>query len=266
MTSAKGAAREAKSSDGFRRVARAGHAVIGLMHIIIGSVAISIAVGAGGDADQDGAMEQIRSTPVGGAVLWAIAIGLITLAVWQIASGMLARGDNAPKKWGQRVKLLGIAAAYLVIAGMALIYAFGGTADSEQASQALSAILLSAPGGVVLLILVGLGVIGVGIGFIAGGVTGGFVKTLDLPHGAVRGWVVPLGVAGYLAKGVAVAVTGVLFVVAAWTHDPDKAAGLDAALRSLIDLPFGRTVLWVVGAGLVIYGVFCLVRARFAKM
>ena len=66
MTSAKGAARTAQRSDAFRRVARAGFVVVGLVHIIIGAIAVSIATGGGGDADQDGAMEQIRSTPVGG--------------------------------------------------------------------------------------------------------------------------------------------------------------------------------------------------------
>ena len=77
---------------------------------------------------------------------------------------------------------------------------------------------------------------------------------------------VPFGVVGYVAKGVAVAVVGVLFVVAALTHDPEKAGGLDSALRSMAELPFGRVLLWLVGAGLVIYGVYCFARARYARL
>lgn len=265
MTSAKGAARTAQRSDAFRRVARAGFVVVGLVHIIIGAIAVSIATGGGGDADQDGAMEQIRSTPVGGLVLGLVAVALVALAVWQIASGLLARGKE-PRKWGMRIKLIGIAGAYLVIAGLALIFAFGGHVESETTLRALSAVILDAPGGIVLLIILGLTVAGVGIGFIAIGFTRGFVKTMDVPDGPSRPGIIALGVAGYIAKGIAIAVTGSLFVVAAWTQDPEKAAGLDGALRSLVDLPQGRAILWLVGVGLAIYGIFSMVRARYARM
>ena len=265
MSTPKDAARTAQRSDSFRRIARAGFVVVGIVHIIIGAIAVSIASGGGGDADQDGAMEQIRSTPVGGLVLGMIAVALIALAVWQVASGLLTGGKET-RKWGMRIKLIGIAGAYLVIAGLALIFAFGGHVESEDTSRALSAVVLSAPGGIVALIVLGLTVAGVGIGFIVIGFTRGFEKTMDVPTGPSRPGIIALGVAGYIAKGIAIAVTGALFVVAAWTQDPQKAAGLDAALRSLVDLPLGRAILWLVGVGLAIYGVFSMVRARFARM
>ncbi len=265
MGTPKKAARTARRSDAFRRVARAGFVVIGLVHLIIGALAMSIASGGSGDADQDGAMEQIRSTPIGGVVLGTIAAALLALAVWQVLTSFVATGDE-PRKWGQRIKLLGIAAAYVVIAGLALIFAFGGNAESETTLQALSAMLLSAPGGGLVLMAVGLTVAGVGLGFFIGGFTRGFEKTMDLPSGPSRPAFIGLGIAGYLAKGIAVGVTGVLFIVAAWTQDPDRASGLDGALRSLTDLPWGRGILWLVGAGLMIYGLFSVVRARYARM
>lgn len=126
--------------------------------------------------------------------------------------------------------------------------------------------MLAAPGGVALLAAIGLGVVAVGIGFVAGGCTAAFRKTLAMPRGGGRRGILVLGVVGYLAKGVAIILTGVLFLVAAWTHDAEKAAGLDAALRSLAQLPSGRVALWAVGAGLAVYGIFCLFRARFARM
>jgi hypothetical protein len=266
MSTVKHAARAAKDSTAFRRIARVGFVVLGLIHVIIGSLAISIAAGGSGDADQDGAMEQLRSTPLGGLLLAGVAVGLFALAAWQIASAFLAADPAETKKWGQRVKLFGISAAYLAVGGMALIYALGGRAESEEASKTLSEVVLAAPGGVVLLVVIGLSVIGVGIGFVVGGVLRSFEKLLDLPTGAARRGIVTLGVIGYLGKGIAVSVTGVLFVVAAVTQDPEKAAGLDAALRSLLDLPLGPFVLGAVGAGFAIYGVFCIARARFARM
>ena len=98
------------------------------------------------------------------------------------------------------------------------------------------------------------------------GFTRAFEKHLDLPAGTARKGIVAFGVVGYVAKGIAVAVTGILFVVAALTHDTDAAGGLDSALHTLAALPFGPLILWVVGGGLIVYGLFCFARARYARM
>ena len=266
MSTAKQAARTAKRSTTFRRVARAGYVVLGIVHIVIGCVAVSIATGSRGDADQDGAMEQIRQTPVGGLLLAIIGAGLAALAVWQIASAFLLVRPEETKKWALRLKTAGIAVAYLAVAIMAFVYAVGGRADSETASQTLSARIMEAPGGVFLLVVIGLAVVGVGVGFVVGGFAAGFVKTMDLPRGTPGVGIRLLGSIGFLAKGLAVGGTGALFVAAALTDDPQKAAGLDAALHDLLLLPWGRVALWGVAVGLVVYGLFCVARARYARM
>ncbi|MFB8146736.1 DUF1206 domain-containing protein [Microbacterium sp. NPDC056003] len=266
MSTTKTAARRAQDSTAFRIVARTGYVVLGIVHIVIGVIAISIAWGDGGEADQGGAMEQIRSTPAGVALLWAIAVGLVGLAVWQIAEAATESDPDAKKKWAHRVKFAGTALAYLAIAFTAAVYALGGSSDSSQSSQTFSAQLMSTPGGVLLVGLVGVIVFAIGAAFVVRGATRAFTKHLDLPSGAARKGIVGFGVVGYIAKGIAVAVTGILFVVAAFTHDPEKAGGMDAAIRTLAGLPFGVLILWVVGGGLVLYGLYCFARARFARM
>ncbi|GAA5091540.1 DUF1206 domain-containing protein [Microbacterium yannicii] len=266
MTTAKNAARTATESPAFRTMARIGYVVLGVLHIVIGVIAISVAMGGGGEADQGGAMETIRDSPAGVVLLWLIVIGLVALAVWQIADAFLARDADAKKKWGHRLKFAGTAVVYLAIAFTALVYALGGQSDSSESSQSLSAQLMATTGGMILLVLIGLIVLAIGIAFGVRGFTRAFEKNLDLPAGAVRTGIVTFGVVGYVAKGVAVAVTGVLFVVAAFTHDPEKAGGLDGALHTLAELPFGAVILWVVAAGLIIYGLFCFARARYARM
>ena len=67
---------------------------------------------------------------------------------------------------------------------------------------------------------------------------------------------------GYVAKGIALGIVGGLFVAAAATADSDKAEGLDGALKSLVGVPGGQVVLIAIGAGLILYGLFCLARAR----
>jgi hypothetical protein len=61
-------------------------------------------------------------------------------------------------------------------------------------------------------------------------------------------------------------VVGVLFVVAAVTLDPKRATGLDGAVRSLASLPFGQVLLVAVGLGLIAFGLYTFVRARFAHV
>ena len=262
----KAAAHAAQNSTLFRVLARIGYVVLGILHILIGVIAISIAGGGGGEADQGGALEQIQRAPAGVALLWVIVLGLLALAIWQIAEALVERDPDTKKKWGHRAKFVGTAVAYLAIAGTALIYALGGQSQSSDSSQSFSAQLLAAPAGVALLVVVGTVVAAIGAAFVVRGITRAFEKHLDLPGGTVGKSVVIFGVVGYIAKGVAVAVTGILFVVAAVTHDPEAAGGLDAALRTLASLPFGVVILWVVGAGLVLYGLFCFARARYARM
>jgi hypothetical protein len=260
------AARAAQDSTVFRALARVGYVVLGVLHLLIGAIAISIATGGGGEADQGGALAQIQQTPAGVVLLWVIVVGLVALAIWQVAEAVLERDPDTKKKWGLRVKFVGTAAAYLAIAGTSLVYALGGQSSSSGSSQSFSAQLLAAPAGVALLVLVGLVVAAIGIAFVVRGITRAFTKHLDLPAGAVKKGIEVFGVVGYIAKGIAVAVAGVLFVVAAVTHDPEAAGGLDAALGALAALPFGALILWVVGAGFVIYGIFCVARARYARM
>lgn len=266
MSTTKSAARAAQDSSVFEGVARVGYVVLGALHIVLGSIAVSIATGGGGQADQGGAVQQIQQAPWGPPLLWATVVGLAALTVWQVAEALLAPDPDPKKRWGHRLKDLGTAVAYIAVALTALTAALGGRSDSEGSTQTFSAQLMSTPGGVFLLVLLGLVVTAIGIAFIVRGATRAFARKLALPSGPARTGILAFGAVGYIAKGVAVAVTGVLFVVAAFAHDPSQAGGLDAGLHALAALPFGMFLLWLVGAGLIVYGLFCFARARYARM
>ncbi|MEI5582754.1 MULTISPECIES: DUF1206 domain-containing protein [unclassified Agromyces] len=266
-TTGKSAASAAQNSRILEILARIGYVVLGIVHIVIGAIAISVAQGGGGEADQGGAMQQVASWPFGLVLLWVIGLGLFALALWQIAEAFLVQESDTKRKWGYRVKYLGTAVAYIAIGVTALVYAVGGSSNSDQSSETFSGQLLATPGGVFLLVLIGLIVLGVGVAFVYRGAKRKFEKHLMLPgSGTTRKGIIAFGTAGYIAKGIAVGIVGVLFVVAAVTADPEAAGGLDAALKSLAALPFGVFILWLVGLGLVLYGVFCFARARYAKM
>jgi Uncharacterized conserved protein len=263
----KHAARDAERSTTMRVLARTGFVMLGVLHIMIGAIAISIAVGGGGpEADQSGAMSQLSRSPAGEAALWVIAAGLFALALWQFVQAVLVPAPDPAKKWSKRLVDASKAVAYVVFGITALVFALGGHKSTSGSTKSLSASLMAAPGGVFVVVAIGLATIGVAIGFGVRGVTRSFRKRLSLPREPWSTSVVALGSVGYLAKGVALAIVGVLFVVAAVTLDPKKASGLDGALKSLTRLPYGQVLLWIVGAGLVAYGLFCAARAAFERL
>ncbi|MEO6201117.1 MAG: DUF1206 domain-containing protein, partial [Cryobacterium sp.] len=122
------------------------------------------------------------------------------------------------------------------------------------------------PGGILLLVLVGLLVVVIGGFFVYRGATSKFTEAISVPGGAPGTVIVALGMFGYVAKGIALGVVGILFLLAAYTTDPAKATGLDGALKSLVGLPFGPVILIGVGVGLIAFGAYSFARARFARL
>jgi hypothetical protein len=71
---------------------------------------------------------------------------------------------------------------------------------------------------------------------------------------------------GYVAKGFALLLVGMLIVVATVQAHPEESTGLDGGLKALRDQPFGLYLLAAVGIGLIAYGVFQVARAKLARM
>ena len=264
---AKDAAATIRRSPVLHVLARAGLVVLGVLHVMIGVLALVLTRDTDDvEADQSGAMLQLARTPIGGVLLWCVAIGLFALCVWEVVSAILVRRSSTPKKWARRIQRIGIAVAYAVVGATALIFAVGGRTSTRKVTQDASATLIALPGGVVLLGAVGVATFAVGIGFIVGGFTRRFAAELQLPAAPLGPAIVILGVVGYLGKGLGLGVLGVLIVVGAVLTDPRAAAGLDGALTRLVAVPFGEALVWIVGIGLIVYGVFCLARARYAGL
>lgn len=261
------AARSAKGNEPLRVLARGGYVVNGLLHAVIGIIAISVAIGAGGgEADQSGALTKLAAVPGGAALLWVIVVGLTALGLWQIIQTITVYGPDQKHKWARRLAEFGKAVAYLAIAATTFTFARGRPTNTANSTADFSAKMLTAPGGVILLIVIGLGVLGIGGYFIFKGATKKFTDDIAVPSGGTGQIFILLGVLGYVAKGVALCTVGILFIIAAATLDPGKANGLDGALKSLVALPYGGPILVVVGAGLIAYGVYCCVRARQARL
>lgn len=264
-------AREAEQNTPFRALARAGYAASGLVHILIGAIAIAVAWGDKGATDQSGALMAIAAVPFGFVPLWIAAVTLWALGAWQLLEGVLMHADSAGAqgsagKWGRRVGAWGQAVIFVALGVIAAAVALGARVDTEAAAEDASRGLLSIPGGPIVLMLIGSGIGIGGIAFIVMGVRRSFRSKIDIPeHGMGRG-LAGLGLLGFVAKGVALGIVGVLLIVASFRSDADTAGGLDGALRALLALAAGPLLVGVVGAGFIAYGIFCLFRARFARL
>lgn len=261
-----GMAERASRSRSFEWVARVGYVGSGVVHLLIAWIAGRVALGSSGEADQTGALEQLGSTSGGNILLWVCAAGFAALALWQLVEAVLPHRGSKREQLGDRVKAVGKALVYGGLAVTAFRVVTGSGSGGEASSEATST-LMAAPAGRILVGLVGLVVLGVGVYHVYKGAKRKFREDLSgTGNREISSAVTVLGVVGYVAKGVALAVMGGLFLTAAVQADPNQPTGLDAALKALRDQPLGVVLLLVVAAGLAAYGLYSFARARYSRM
>jgi len=95
-----------------------------------------------------------------------------------------------------------------------------------------------------------------------------FEEHLDLSElgPGARSAVITLGKVGYVARGVVFSLVGLLVVAAAVTFDPDKARGMDAALRQVAAQPYGPWLLSLMALGLMCFGAYSFAEARYRRL
>ncbi len=269
VTSPKQAAQSAKNSTAVHVLARAGFVASGLLHIIIGTIAIALATGTSGgkEADQSGALAQLTHAPGGQLLLWAAAVGFTALGLWLLLSAFLDHSWGGKRSRGAHIiQNVAKGVIYLVLAFTAFTFAMGGTASSAQSTSSIGATLIETPGGVFVVIAIGLALLGVAGYMVFKGVSKRFERDIRVPSGTPGRAVIILGIVGYVARGVALGAVGVLFLIGAATNDPGKTTGLDGALKSFLSVPFGVAVLIAIGVGWIAYGIYAFFRARLALL
>lgn len=262
------AARKAENSDLLDHAVRVGLVSYGVVHLLIAWLAVQLAFGEGsGKASSTGALHQLAQSGVGLISLYVVAAGFAALVVWQVIEALVGHTEeDGTKRIWKRLISAAKAVIYAALGVSAAKVALGSGSSSGKSSSTdtWTSRLMSVPAGTVLVGLVGVVIICIGGALVWRGWTEKFLRKLDAKgqggdEGRAYTW---LGKAGYIAKGVALAIVGVLFVYAAVTHDPEKSGGLDVALRKLLDQPFGAPLLVAIAVGIACYGLFCFAWAR----
>ncbi|HEX5403670.1 MAG TPA: DUF1206 domain-containing protein [Pseudonocardiaceae bacterium] len=250
---------------------RFGDICYGVVHIVVAVLAIQLAFGGSGHSvDQKGAVATVAAQPFGEVVLWLIAVGLVAFGAWQLLCAVTGfqwiekKGKRTRRRIGAAAR--GVAVLAIAVYTVRLLLSDPGKSSDSQ-SKELTARLMSVSGGRILVGAAGLAVV-VAAGALAyRGLRRKFMRDLDLGKlsAGARKTTETLGVVGFVAKGVAYGIVGILVLIAAITFNPNKAGGLDDALRTLAGQPFGVVLLVIVALGLAAYGVYCFFEARCRK-
>lgn len=248
-------------------LARWGYGARGVVYLIVGFLALMAAFGTGGQTtDTKGALQQLLAQPAGSFLLALVAVGLVGYSLWRAVQA-IADPDHhgtSTKGFAIRAGLLVSALVHLGLAVFALSLIFGwGTGGGS--TQNWTARLMSVPFGKGLVAAVGVAIIAAGLAQIVKGWKADFEKYLYLDAGNRR-WINPVSRAGLIARGVTFLIIGGFFITAAWQTDPSEARGLDGALRTLQAQPYGTWLLAIVAAGLVAFGVYSFVEARYRRI
>ncbi len=262
----KAGARETVLREGRRHrwVVGLGLVCYGIIHLLIAGITVRVAWSGHGDASGQGALHELAQTRAGTVVLWVVVAGLVVLSGWQALEAAIGHRDKTGRRRvRRRLSSAGRAVVYLGLALGGARSATGGARTGDRGEEALTAQLLAVPFGRVLVVAVGIGVGAVGVTLVVRGLRQKFVEDFD---GAVGTGIRRLGLAGYVAKGVALILVGLLFCWASIAFDPNKAGGTGSALQELRKQPFSRILLTLAAAGIASFGLFCFAWARRAKI
>lgn len=254
-----------------RHLAHAGLFARGLVYLTVGWLAARRALGEGGQVtDADGAIRHMGRGSLGDVLLALVAAGLVAYGVWRLVQAVHdteGAGSDA-KGLGKRAVYLGKGLLHLLLAVTPIRLLAEGRAGNGGDVRSWAGRVLAHEWGGALVAAAGVAVIGAGLYQVWKGWKASFIEHLALSEmsARVRTWATRAGTFGYTARGVTLGLVGVFLVQAAREADPGRAGGLREALRTLLRQPQGPWLLGVVAFGLVAYGLYSLVEARYRRV
>jgi hypothetical protein len=262
---------KAESGSGWYAVlARVGLVAKGVSFGIVGALALKLALGDGGrTTSREGALQTLARQSFGKIALILLAAGFAAYAIWRFVEAF-AEGaqpdDEAAKTWAKRA---GYVARGLIYAGLTFsaikILVGSGSGSQNQRAHHTAATILGWPGGTWIVGILGAAIVVAGLWNLYRGLSRTFEKRWHKGGMSARArkWGGRAGMAGHLARAVVFTLIGMFVIKAAVDYKPRDAIGIDGALQKLAAASYGPYLLGVTAAGLVCYGLYCLVDARY---
>jgi hypothetical protein len=266
--------RKAESGSGwYAWVARTGLVAKGVSFGIVGVLAIKLAAGNGGKAtSRQGALQTLAQHSFGKALLIMLALGFAAYAIWRLVQAFAEKeregGEKGKaKKWGKRAGYIGRGLIYagLTFSALKILTGSGQQRSQNEEAHSTTATVLEWPAGRWIVGLVALAIVGAGVWNLYRGLTRKFEDKWRMSEMSKteRKWGGRAGIAGHVARFVVFGLIGVFVANAAIDYDPNEAIGFDGALQKLAEASYGPYLLGLTAFGLVCYGIYCLVDARY---
>lgn len=255
-----------------RRFARLGYWAKGIVYGMIGVLAALAAFGPSGKmTGTSGALQSIAEIPFGEVALWIIGIGLIGYILWDFIKAIKDPENEGSDAKGL-IKRTGFFISGLIYSNLAFgaikLASHTGSAGGENSEKTISAKLMEQPFGTWIIGLIGAIIIGYGIYELYSGVKDKFMakfKTYEMndkEHKIAR----MSGKIGLISRGIVLSMVGFFFIRTAYTQNPNESKGLGGALTELASQPYGQVLLAIVAIGLILYGLYQIIRGRYQQI
>jgi len=257
-----------------KNFAKVGLTAKGIVYCLVGILAFMAAFELGGKSTQDagkkGVFQFILQQPFGKILLAVVALGLLCYAVWRLIEAVKDTEDKGNETKGILVRLRyafsGLVYGALAFYAAKLVLGSGGSSSGGGGSrETLARELLQQPFGQWLVGIVAAGTIIAGLYQIYQGLSDKYKKKVQksgIGHDK-EALMIRAGKIGYVARGVVWIVIGYLFLKAALQANANQAGGSDSAFQWLEDSSYGSYLLGAVALGLICYGVFMFMRAKY---
>lgn len=260
------------ASPWMERFFRLGYGAKGVVYAIVGWLAASAAFGPGGrTTGTRGALRSLVNQPFGQGLLGFVAIGLSGYVLWRFVQAIMDTENQGTDAKGiiLRLSYAGNGSIYAGLAFTAVQMSIGEVdIDNGYGSRDWTALLLAQPFGQWLVGTVGVIVIGVGFYEFYQAYTAKFRRKFNLNEmsDTEKTWATRIGRFGLVARGVVYTIIGFFLIQAARLSNSNQVRGLEGALDSLAGQPYGRWLLGIVAIGLIAYGLYYIVQARYRQI
>lgn len=254
-----------------RRLARYGYAAKGAVYMVVGWLAFQAALGSGGETtDTEGALRAIFRQPLGPLLLVIIGVGLLSYTAWRLTQSLFDVEGKGRDFRGvlKRIGYFASGMAYGSLGVSALRQAIGLAAFGGRSQEDWTALVLARPFGQ-WLVMAAAAVIGVlAVNAVVVALRRMYRRKLKMDEmgDTMQNWAGVLAVVGLIARGIVFGLLTLFFLQAGWQSNPEQVGGLSDVLVAIASQPHGPWLLGLMAAGLVAYGLYAEVEARFRRI
>lgn len=257
------------SPDWVEPLARFGLIGKGILHAVIGLLALEVALNgsSSSEASTSGALQWIADRPFGVAALWVVGLSLLALAAWRAVTAVTGdpvEESDAAHRAAWAFKALFYGSLALASLRAALDGGSSGSSGSggDGASSATNTVF-DWPMGRWIVVAAGLGIVALGVYLVVKhAVHAEFAQRLRVSGGSTP---VVLGRVGYGLRSLAYLLVGFFLAQAGLAGQEDREQGLAGALERVADASWGAVLLLAVAVGFLAYGAYCLVESRLRR-